>query len=883
MSIPRLSSDSQDLGSGGDTLLPTPGEASNSATVIQADGVQAIEIPDGSVLSHGDFSQSGQDLVLTGPSGADVIVQNYFAQDNPPDLVASGGAQALSPQLVDSFLSSQAPGQYAQAGSAVGAQSIGQVGDVMGQAFAVRADGTRVPLEKGDPVFQGDIVETGGNESAVRMVFLDKTEFALGADAKLALDELVFNPATQSGSAQFSILKGVFVFSSGEIAKTDNTDMTVATPVGTIGIRGTEVAGRIDEGGGQFTVIDGAIEVITQAGSVTLDSQGETTRVSGIDAPPSAPFVLTPAEYGDAYGDVAGIASHLFQGGKPGQTGPDGTPGSPDQGETQSGQAGGSDSNAESGSGETASASNIPAEPAQQGESPAGVLASGGPASLEASLTDAPLAASIPTETSTSGLGTAPPVEEVVLAPGLDPADSLTFGGTGPNEPDGGTTPAPFDLGLPTDPSPTLTETTTADGGPPVPAGGGIVPVSYQGADDVIGSSGEETPTGPNDNDGGPANGGGSGGSVGVGGGPIGIPSSGGVSTDPIADNPYVPDPYGASGPDLGALIEELANETDDPDGSGFDLVATDDDDDPAPAPAPVVTETPTPPAAPAVHDIVLTVSNATASGQFQDLTDNFVLSNQGPGSFELIPGSDMDIAGLPGSVQVSLTRDTSGDVDIDLLSSWNSLKNLRAESDTAADLTVDNFVHTDIHFGGGGDSHITIIDAKRGFITTGDGNDTIEIDALSNVDSWSKLFDIETGAGNDTVVFDGAPNGLSELDYDGGAGIDTLQITGPDSSFDFSSGQMSVTNVERIDISGAADVTLTIPDDLIPAANTGINALTGTARTLVVDGDSRDTLNLTGDDWSQVDTAQIDGQGYAVYEHDSGMRVAADSDLTVV
>ncbi len=873
MSIPRLSPDSQGLGSGGESLFPTSDGPSGQTVVLQAEGGDAIELPDGGFLAQGDFSQFGQDLVLTGPSGADVIVQNYFAQESPPDLVASNGAQALSPQLVDSFLASQAPGQYAQAGPSVGAQSIGQVDDVAGQAFAVRADGTRVSLEKGDPVFQGDIVETGGSDSAVRMVFLDKTEFALGADAKLALDELVFNPATQSGSAQFSILKGVFVFSSGEIAKTDNTDMTVATPVGTIGIRGTEVAGRIGEDGGQFTVIDGAIEVITQAGSVTLDNQGETTRVTGIDAPPSAPFVLTPSEYGDAYGDVAGIASHLFEGGKPGQTGPDGTPGTPDQGETQSGQSGGDDGETETASTGSAPAGGSPAEPAQQPIQQSG---------LPAGLIDAPLAASIPTEPSGAGQGTAPLVEEIVVAPGLDLAQNLTFGGTGPTEPDDGA--APFDLGLLTDPSPTLTETTTADGGSSAPIGDGIVPVSYQGADDVIGGNDDEPSAGPAG--GSPASGGGDTGGGAVGGpsgSPVGIPNVGGVAVDPIADNPYVPDPFGAAGPDLGALIDDLASESEDPGGSGFDLVATDGDDDPVFAPAPVATETPPAPVAPTVHDIVLTVSNVTTDGRFQNLADNFVLPNQGPDSFALIPGSDMDIAGLPGSVQVNLTRDASGNADVELMSSWNSLKNLRAESDTAADLTIDNFVHTDIHFGGGGDSHITIINAKRGFITTGDGNDTIDIDATSNIDTWSKLFDIETGAGDDTVIFEGAPIGLSALDFDGGDGIDTLKIIGPSSNFDFSTGQMSVTNVERIDISGTPDVTLTIPEDLIPAVDTGINALTGTARTIVIDGDAGDTLNLVGDGWSEVDTAQIDGQGYAVYEHDTGMRVAADSDLTVV
>ena len=64
----------------------------------------------------------------------------------------------------------------------------------------MRADGTRVQLSAGDAVFQGDVVETAAG-GAINMIFVDDTTFALGANARLALDEMVYNPATQAGSS----------------------------------------------------------------------------------------------------------------------------------------------------------------------------------------------------------------------------------------------------------------------------------------------------------------------------------------------------------------------------------------------------------------------------------------------------------------------------------------------------------------------------------------------------------------------------------------------------------------------------------------------------------------------------------------------------------
>ena len=270
-------------------------------------------LPNARFAVDAEYRQQGDDLVLTGGDGMTVVVPGYFLADPRPDLLTPEGGR-ITPSLVASFTPPEAAGQYAQAGSvAQAAEPIGQVDNATGGVFATRADGTRVRLSAGDPVFQEDVVETAPGGS-VTIVFLDKTTFVLGADARLALDEFIYNPATQYGSSAFSILQGVFVFASGQIAKTDNTQMTVTTPVATIGIRGTKVAGEIKPAGeeSKFTVIEGSIAVSTQAGSVFMGGANETTSVRSLTAPPSAPVTLSQAQLNQTYSSVSSVAPKMF-------------------------------------------------------------------------------------------------------------------------------------------------------------------------------------------------------------------------------------------------------------------------------------------------------------------------------------------------------------------------------------------------------------------------------------------------------------------------------------------------------------------------------------------------------------------------------------------
>jgi hypothetical protein len=93
-----------------------------------------------------------------------------------------------------------------------------------------------VPVKEGDFVYRGDVVLTGA-DSKVSLVFADGTAFNVSSNARMELNEFVYNPDGKSNSSLFSLLKGTFTFVAGKIAKTGS--MKLDTPVATMGIRGT--------------------------------------------------------------------------------------------------------------------------------------------------------------------------------------------------------------------------------------------------------------------------------------------------------------------------------------------------------------------------------------------------------------------------------------------------------------------------------------------------------------------------------------------------------------------------------------------------------------------------------------------------------------------
>lgn len=153
-----------------------------------------------------------------------------------------------------------ASGQPAQG---VESKPIGKVQTVAGsvtiehtKAVVVQASAPTGGLQQAkvdDPVYLGDVVQTGADGS-IGVVFGDGTSFNVSKNARMEINEFVYDPKGTSNSTLFSLTKGTFTFLAGKTAKTGN--MRVETPVGTMGIRGTAPHVEItDDGTVKFTTL----------------------------------------------------------------------------------------------------------------------------------------------------------------------------------------------------------------------------------------------------------------------------------------------------------------------------------------------------------------------------------------------------------------------------------------------------------------------------------------------------------------------------------------------------------------------------------------------------------------------------------------------------
>ena len=287
------------------------------AVVVDAAGATSLTIPGGSMMLVAEFTREGPDLIIEGPDGEEVIVRDYFTMEDPPTLQTEGGAQ-LTSDLVSRLAGSAAPQQFAADGEVQQAQPIGTIETVQGTVTAIRADGSRVTLQNGDQVYQGDVIETAGNGS-IGMTFADGTTFSLGNEGRMVLDELIYDPETDEGTSAFSVVQGVFSFVSGSIAKSGSDAMTVRTPVATIGVRGTMVVATAAQKGEESSItllqeeggITGEIVVTNQADSQVLNVANQTTTVNSFFAAPTAPVVLPQSTIDSLYESAVNVRPEI--------------------------------------------------------------------------------------------------------------------------------------------------------------------------------------------------------------------------------------------------------------------------------------------------------------------------------------------------------------------------------------------------------------------------------------------------------------------------------------------------------------------------------------------------------------------------------------------
>jgi len=197
----------------------------------------AVVIEDPNLIFHGDFKRTGLDLVLS-HDGHEFVVHDYFRGDKRAAIASPDGAH-LTGDIVSALTGYV---QVAQAApGAAAAQVIGHVTKLTGGATAIR-NGVSVILNNGDNVEKGDVVSTG-SDSTLGITFIDGTVFGLSSNARMVLNEMVYDPNGSNNSSLLSLVAGTITFVAGETAK--HGDMKVDTPVATMGIRGTAVLNSI--------------------------------------------------------------------------------------------------------------------------------------------------------------------------------------------------------------------------------------------------------------------------------------------------------------------------------------------------------------------------------------------------------------------------------------------------------------------------------------------------------------------------------------------------------------------------------------------------------------------------------------------------------------
>ena len=173
------------------------------------------------------------------------------------------------------------------AGHQVAAQEeIGTISRIQGEATGTRGGATRT-LGLNASVILNETVSTRAT-ARLEVTFKDNTRLTLGENAKLTLDRYVFNPAARRGTIRFRLV-GAFRFFSGQVSKLARSDVSVTTPVATIGIRGTEFwGGPIDDQALGVFLIDGAVRVSNAAGVQILNRPGQGTNIARPGAAPGA-------------------------------------------------------------------------------------------------------------------------------------------------------------------------------------------------------------------------------------------------------------------------------------------------------------------------------------------------------------------------------------------------------------------------------------------------------------------------------------------------------------------------------------------------------------------------------------------------------------------
>jgi hypothetical protein len=186
--------------------------------------------------------------------------------------------------------------------------AVGSITEQVNAVPSIQRDKETLSGAKGTGVEMNDAIKT--TRGKVGITFKDDTTVQINENSRLVIDDFVYDAKAKTGKLAMKVALGTVRYASGQIAHNNNQNVNIQTPTATIAVRGTDFSATVDEVGASTIILlptcppgrtpldiakdcyTGIIDVITEAGMVTLTKPFEATKVNDSSLKPMKPVIL---------------------------------------------------------------------------------------------------------------------------------------------------------------------------------------------------------------------------------------------------------------------------------------------------------------------------------------------------------------------------------------------------------------------------------------------------------------------------------------------------------------------------------------------------------------------------------------------------------------
>jgi hypothetical protein len=174
----------------------------------------------------------------------------------------------------------------------ISSADIGKITEQTGPT-EIKRDTFIIPSSIQSRVEMRDTITTANGKAGI--TFQDDTKVQITEHSRLIIDSFVYDDSKKTGKLGMKMALGTIKYASGQIAKNNPQQVIIETPTATIGVRGTDFSGTVDEIGRSTIIllpscpsswrnierdcIVGSISVTTDMGTIWLTRAFETVSI----------------------------------------------------------------------------------------------------------------------------------------------------------------------------------------------------------------------------------------------------------------------------------------------------------------------------------------------------------------------------------------------------------------------------------------------------------------------------------------------------------------------------------------------------------------------------------------------------------------------------